>query len=86
MHSNDKMSFHVDNMSNDMIRITENFMDRVYTSYINLRESAIREALIKAGWTPPNSPVKVLAGQEFALGNKVFRWTVEGRMERVKAG
>lgn len=86
MHNNDKISLEVENLNPDLIRVTESIQSTLYTSYIRLREQKVRDALVKAGWTPPDRPVRVPAGSEFILGDKVFRWTAEGRMERMKAG
>ncbi|RJP48793.1 MAG: hypothetical protein C4586_08765 [Anaerolineaceae bacterium] len=46
-------SFHVDASDPEMIKISEDMMGKSITRYLNLREQAVRDALIKAGWTPP---------------------------------
>ena len=42
-------------IKNEVLNITEKFSDQLYKTIVDLREEFIREALIKAGWTPPSN-------------------------------
>jgi len=71
---NDKISSHVDISDPEMISITENAFDHICQKYINLKDQAVRDALIKLGWTPPGEPIVISEGKEFICGMNVMRW------------
>ncbi len=46
-------SFSINAIDPELLKITEDLLGKSYVSYLNLKDQAIRDALIKAGWTPP---------------------------------